>query len=321
MQDTQNTPNTRVLVIDDSEVELKLYFNSLTKQFDVSFTGSANEAWDMINRAPLPDCIILDITLPNEDAQQLCERLKENLFTQDIPIIFMSSLSGPTIKSQAFALGGSDFMTKPPMITELVARIQRHVAVYRKTKKLESLIFIDPLTHLPNKAKFQEVLKNEWARCARYWHHMTLLLIEFDDMFSAKSVHGQSSYDVVTSQVADLLSTVGSRPGDLLASMGNSVFALLLPDCSHAGGLQKAKKIKHMFNPNSDEQSMPYTLQCTISLGVAAPAGEGSAMQLYELVENLLFESHQHGRGKIYEASSIIGVNAAMSASTSDNQE
>lgn len=304
--------NIKVLVIDDSELELKLYFNGLTKHFDMFFAPSATEAWDLINRAPLPDCIILDIMMPKEDGLQLCTRLKENQFTKDIPIIFISALTGPTVKSQAFELGGADFVTKPPMITELVARIKRHVALYKRTKRLESLIFIDPLTHLPNTAKFHEVLAKEWARCARYWHHMSLLLIEIDDLDSIKNEHGEQAHDSVMASVADSLSGVGSRPGDLLASLENDVFALLLPDCSHSGGLQKAKQIIAMFDPSrTTNTSLVPKLTCTIGLAVAAPAGGGQPEALYKAADDLLFEAQQRGRGRIYETNHVIGLDEA----------
>ncbi len=109
--------------------------------------------------------------MPSEDGLQLCNRIKETQFIQDVPIMFVSSLTDPSVKARAFELGGADFITKPPVIAELIARLRRHIALYRKTKKLESLIFIEPLTHLPNAARFQEVLGIEWARSARYWHH------------------------------------------------------------------------------------------------------------------------------------------------------
>lgn len=298
----------KVLVIDDSELELKLYFNGLTKHFDMSFAPSANEAWDLLNRAPLPDCIILDIMMPNEDGLHLCSRLKENQFTQDIPIVFISSLTGPTIKSQAFELGGADFVTKPPMITELVARIKRHVGLYQKTKRLESLIFIDPLTHLPNSSKFHEVLNKEWARCSRYWHQMSLLLVEIDDLSKIMHEYGDDVYNSTVASVAESLNGVGSRPGDLLASLENSVFAILLPDCSHSGALQKAEQIIRIFDPTRLNNSTAPRLTCTIGLAVAAPAGGGNAEQLYKAADDLLFEAQQRGRGRIYETNQVIGL-------------
>ena len=295
----------RVLVIDDNEMELKLYFNGLGKHFDVSFAPNARTAWEMLNSAPLPDAIILDIMMPNEDGLNLCNRIKETQFIQDVPIIFVSSLTGPSVKSQAFELGGADFVTKPPMMTELIARLQRHIALYRKTKKLESLIFIDPLTHLPNEAKFKEVLGIEWARCARYWHHMTLLIIRVEKIQNIQEMHGNDHYFAVLSAVATTLSTAGNRPGDLVATLGNNEFAILLSDCGHDGAAMKAKQIEDMFK---NEHISNTNLGCTISYAVAAPAGGGAPEELFSAVDNRLFESHQMGAGKIYPVNGVIGI-------------
>lgn len=301
----------RVMVVDDNEMELKLYANGLAQHFTMVFAKSAAEAWDLLNRAPLPDAIILDIMMPNEDGLAICDRLKENQFTSDIPVIFISALTGPTIKSQAFEIGGADFVTKPPMVPELIARIKRHVAVYKKTKRLESLIYIDPLTHLPNASKFREVLKQEWSRCARYWHHLSLLLIRVDNMEEFKSSHGKDEYYSLTASIADDLSSIGGRPGDLFASLGNDIFALLLSDCSTSGAMIKANQIMSKFDHPTfvvNQQISARKVGCTVGVAVAAPAGGGRPEQLFQQADDLLFESQQRGVGKIYQTNEILGV-------------
>jgi diguanylate cyclase (GGDEF)-like protein len=301
----------RVMVVDDNDIELKLYANGLAQHFTMVFAKSSKQAWDLLNRAPLPDAVILDIMMPNEDGLALCDRIKESQFTCDIPIIFISALTGPTIKAQAFEIGGADFITKPPMIAELVARIKRHISVYRKTKRLESLIYIDPLTHLPNASKFREVLKQEWSRCARYWHHISLLLIRIDNMQQYKLDNGNNEYYTLTATIADDLSSIGGRPGDLFASLGNDIFALLLSDCSNKGAGLKANEIMARFeDPNFivNQQISTRNITCTIGQAVAAPAGGGKAEELFEIADNLLFEAKQRGNGQIFKSEKILGI-------------
>lgn len=306
----QHTPH-RVMVVDDNEIELKLYANGLQKHFTMVFAKTSEQAWDMLENAPLPDAILLDIIMPNEDGLALCDRIKENQFTRDIPIIFLSALSGNTIKSQAFEIGGADFVSKPADILELVARIKRHISVYMKTKRLESLIFVDPLTHLPNASKFREVLKQEWSRCARYWHHMSLLLIRLENMEQIKIAHSKDEYYSLTASIADDFRSIGCRPGDILASMGNNLFALLLSDCSTKGADIKAEEILSRFNhPDfvTKQQKHTQDVTCTIGIAVAAPAGGGEAEQLFQMADDLLFESLQKGIGKVYKNEKILGV-------------
>jgi diguanylate cyclase (GGDEF)-like protein len=299
--------NYRVLVIDDNEIAVKLYKNALGRDFDISFSLSPGTAWELLNNAPLPDAIIFDIVMPNEEALQLCNLIKESKFIQDVPIIFVSYLTDPSVKSQAFELGGADFVTKPLVMSELVARLKRHVALYRKTKKLESLIFIDPLTHLPNASKFHEVLEIEWARCARYWHHLTLVMIQVENLDHIREFDGSHKYFSTIAAVAEALASAGNRPGDLVATLSNDKFAVLLSDCGHDGATLKAKQIMSQFEQDQfSNTSAP--LSCTICYAVAAPAGGESADVLFHSVDNVICESHQHGTGKIYPVLGIIGV-------------
>jgi diguanylate cyclase (GGDEF)-like protein len=299
--------NYRVLVIDDNEIELTLYHNGLGQEFDVSFSPNAHAAWGLLNSAPLPDAIILDIMMPGEDGLQLCSRIKETQFIQDVPIIFVSSLTELAVKSQAFELGGADFITKPPVMTELIVCLRRHMALYRKTKKLESLIFIDPLTHLPNAARFQEVLAIEWLRCARYWHHLTLLMIRIDNLDTVREIDGSDKYFSTIAAVANNFAAAGNRPGDLVANISNDRFALLLCDCGHDGATLKANQIMSTFD-HSELANTAVHLSCTIGYAVAAPAGGGSPEALLQSVENVMFEALQHDTGKIHPVNGIIGV-------------
>lgn len=301
----------RLLIVDDSEIELEMYAESLAKYFNVSFASSAKEAWNQLSSDILPDAILLDIMMPNEDGLALCDRIKENQFTRDIPIIFLSSLTGPTIKSQAFEIGGADFISKPPPIKELVARISRHITVCKKTKRLESLIYLDPLTNLPNSSKFREVFKQEWSRCARYWHHLSLLLIRLDNMEQFAHDNGNDERNKLLAKIANELSATGSRPGDIFASLGNDTFALLLSDCSTIGAGKKADEILQRFNSPqfvAKRQENARQVDCTIGLAVAAPAGGGKHEDLFKLADSLLFESETSGTGKVYKHPELLGI-------------
>ena len=76
-----------------------------------------------------PDIILLDVILPGIDGFETCRRLKENKFTRDIPIIFITALDNIVDKVRAFSLGAIDYITKPLQSEEVLARVRTHLTI------------------------------------------------------------------------------------------------------------------------------------------------------------------------------------------------
>ena len=83
-----------------------------------------------------PDLVLLDMLLPGRDGVEICRLLKES--AREIPVVFMTALSGVQDKVRAFQAGAVDYVTKPFQYDELVARVSTHVALARMRKELAS---------------------------------------------------------------------------------------------------------------------------------------------------------------------------------------
>jgi PAS domain S-box-containing protein len=84
-----------------------------------------------------PDLILLDIKMPEMDGYTVCEHLKADARTCDIPVIFMSVLDDTLDKVKAFSLGGVDYITKPVQSEEVLARVETHLALRNLQKRLQ----------------------------------------------------------------------------------------------------------------------------------------------------------------------------------------
>lgn len=114
----------RILVVDDNTVNLQLVRNVLMPcGYQAMFAVSANRALASIEVSK-PDLILLDITMPEIDGYELCEILKSNQATRDIPVIFLSALDGDQDVVKGFDLGGVDYVTKPFKEEILLARVK-----------------------------------------------------------------------------------------------------------------------------------------------------------------------------------------------------
>jgi CheY-like chemotaxis protein len=105
-----------ILVVDDTPEVLRFFTQALTQQgYEVCSAISGAIA---LNHVPTiePSLILLDIMMPGLDGYEVCERLKADEQTAEIPVIFMSAIHEPLDKVRAFNLGGVDYLTKPIQI-------------------------------------------------------------------------------------------------------------------------------------------------------------------------------------------------------------
>jgi CheY-like chemotaxis protein len=117
----------RVLVVDDSAINRRILTGSLAKVgYEVLEATDGIEAVE-IARATHPDLILLDVAMPRRDGFEVCEILRADEGTAHTPIIFITAKSEPPDIERAFALGASDYVTKPFHMSEVKARVSVHL--------------------------------------------------------------------------------------------------------------------------------------------------------------------------------------------------
>ena len=128
----------RVLIVDDKPDNLRLLSAMLTdEQYEVRRAINGSTALMGVKAAP-PDLILLDINMPDMSGYEVCQRLKQDESTQDIPVIFLSALGEAIDKIQAFQVGGIDYITKPFEVIEVLARIENHLALRAAKAEVEA---------------------------------------------------------------------------------------------------------------------------------------------------------------------------------------
>ncbi|ERT06175.1 diguanylate cyclase domain protein [Lyngbya aestuarii BL J] len=127
----------KILVVDDLPENLRLLQEMLVKQgYNVRFANSGKLAILSLSRFQ-PDLILLDIMMPDIDGFTVCQQLKANPETENIPVIFMSALDDGTNKVKGFQVGGSDYITKPFIAEEVLARIRYQVSLKSLQQQLQ----------------------------------------------------------------------------------------------------------------------------------------------------------------------------------------
>ncbi len=127
-----------ILVVDDTLLNVRLLSMALTKHgYEVCSTNtSVSVVATTIEEKP--DLILLDIMMPGIDGYEVCNRLKANPLTCEIPIIFISTMNDPLDKVKAFGVGGTDYIAKPFQMEEVLARIEHQLKIRVLQKRLEA---------------------------------------------------------------------------------------------------------------------------------------------------------------------------------------
>ena len=129
----------RVMVVDDTEANIDVLIETLGNDYKVVVAMDGESALEDIKRNP-PDLILLDIMMPNMDGYEVCRKLKEEVKTRDIPLIFLTALKEEGDEARGLGLGAIDYITKPFNPDLVKARVRNHLELKRHKNHLEELV-------------------------------------------------------------------------------------------------------------------------------------------------------------------------------------
>jgi len=130
-------PRPRILVVDDTPVNLKLLKLSLEKEFDVCTATSGVEGLEMA-RVHLPNLILLDVLMPGMDGFETCRVLKADPALKDIPVIFVTGQSDTESETTGLLLGAADYIAKPIKVSTVRQRIRNLLEREQLRKEVEA---------------------------------------------------------------------------------------------------------------------------------------------------------------------------------------
>jgi len=118
-----------ILVVDDTPDNLALMMDLLKDTYKVRLANSGERALKMLAGSPPPDLILLDIMMPGMDGYEVCQQLKSNPATRDIPVVFLTAKTEVEDERRGLEVGAVDYLTKPVSPPIVLARIKIHLAL------------------------------------------------------------------------------------------------------------------------------------------------------------------------------------------------
>ncbi|MDT9178214.1 MAG: EAL domain-containing protein [Limnospira sp. PMC 1291.21] len=250
---SNNHQESDILIVDDTPGNLHLLSRILRKKgYQVREAIDGKTALEEVNNK-LPDLILLDIMMPDIDGYTVCNQLKSDPNTAEVPIIFLSALDDIFDKVKAFESGGVDYISKPFQFQEVLIRVKNQLTLRRtqqqlqilntqlearveqRTKELEiansklrDMAFRDELTNLPNRALFLERLADGIDIKQQYPNYQfVVLLLDCDRFKMINESLGHSVGDQLLVAISKRLKSL-LKPEDTLARLGGDEFAIMV---------------------------------------------------------------------------------------------
>ncbi|WP_036479057.1 diguanylate cyclase [Myxosarcina sp. GI1] len=298
----------KVLLVDDRNGNLSILSSVLTSRgYEIRQANNGRLALE-IARAEVPDIVLLDVAIPDMDGYQVCQQLKADSRTKDIPVVFISTFNETEVIAKAFASGGSEYITRPFNTEEVIIRIQHQLAIARlkarlkaTNQRLKILASKDDLTKVANRYYFNRYFRQEWRRAYRENYHLALILGDIDYFKQYNDRFGHQAGDICLRRVARAIDSAVKRPADLVARYGGEEFAVILPQTAGANALNVALEIHRavemlqISHPDSAVSDF-----VSLSLGVASmlPTIRTNRTQLISEADRALYQAKTEGRNR-----------------------
>lgn len=294
----------KVLIIDDSNFNIKILSDILDTDYDVIIADSGIKGLDLIYKE-LPSLILLDVIMPEMDGYEVCKKIKEDPLIKDIPVIFVTSLVEMDNEEKGLKLGAIDYITKPFNAPIVKIRVKNQLELKRHRDLLEKLSSLDGLTGIPNRRQFDKFLDQEWHNSLYTQLPIALIILDIDYFKLYNDNYGHLLGDETIKQVASILNNSKKRTTDLVARYGGEEFACILPNTSISEALDVANCLKN----NVENLAIPHAYSkvsdyITVSLGVHSciPEVGLSPDTLIKIVDKLLYDAKKDGRNRICSA-------------------
>ncbi len=298
----------RILIVDDEKMNLKVLADLLKEDYSPILARNGEKALEYAFGDSSPDLILLDVVMPEMGGYEVIKHLKNNERTNHIPVIFVTSLDSVLDEEHGLKLGAVDYITKPfsPPIVKI--RVHNHLRIVHQYKLLDQLAYLDGLTEISNRRRFEEVYKREWSRSARSSAPFSLAMVDVDFFKPYNDHYGHAMGDRTLQKIAKTLEDSLLRPADLIARYGGEEFIMMLPETdafASKGVAERALQkiielnIPHLYSQVAD--------RVTVSIGLVTTQIEDSLTpQIFiAAADKNLYLAKENGRNRV--VASVIG--------------
>ena len=165
--------------------------------------------------------------MPGMDGFTLLKKLQEELITQSIPVILITSLSDVANEQHGLILGAVDYITKPFNSLIVKARVNTHIKLYNYRRQVEEQSMTDQLTGIANRRRYERYSMTKWHEATQLHIPFSVCMFDIDHFKVYNDTFGHLAGDKVIAAVAKTISSNLQRSTDFFARYGGEEFVAL----------------------------------------------------------------------------------------------
>ncbi len=291
----------QILIVDDALASIQILSRALMDEFEIAIATNGADAIDAVTENP-PDLILLDVMMSGMDGHEVCRRLKADLRSQAIPIIFLTARETEDDEIEGLKMGAVDYIIKPFSTPIVKARIRTHLELKRCRDLLENMALLDALTGISNRRRFDDFLDFAWRQSQRMAAPLSVILLDVDHFKAYNDHYGHQAGDECLRAVAQALNGAKRRATDLVARYGGEEFMAVLPSTEAEGALIIAETLRRAV----EELKVPHAhssaaAHVTVSLGIATviPSDGTTPSALIQRADQGLYRAKSQGRNRV----------------------
>jgi putative two-component system response regulator len=129
-----------VLIVDDTPENIDILVGILKDEYQLKVAAGGSAALEILAEKEKPDIVLLDIMMPEIDGYQVCQIIKSDPATRNIPVIFITAMNEEEDEARGFAYGAVDYIAKPVSPPIVLARVATQLDLYDQKNHLEKLV-------------------------------------------------------------------------------------------------------------------------------------------------------------------------------------
>ena len=283
-----------ILLVDDVKLNLEILKKLLDDKYNIMCAETGNRAIEIVKSTKI-DLILLDIMMPGLDGYEVCNILKLDNKTKDIPVIFVTGRVDEESIVKGYDMGAVDYVTKPYKKKELLAKIKTHLKIKNLIEDLEYIATHDTMTGVFNRRQF---FKLSMKRFENYKNTLFAVMIDIDKFKNINDTYGHHIGDLVIKKFADIVKDY-IEDDTIFGRLGGEEFALICNFIDESK-VQKRIDIIRKAIERSFVKFENQDVKFTISLGMAkANKTHKTIDDVLKEADEYLYEAKGSGRNKV----------------------